>query len=123
MFFRSGKKTAQDVSINEPIDTDKDGNALTILDTMATDDTIIENIDIKMKSERLYGFIQHALTPREREIILLRYGLCGHKPLPQRAVSYTHLDVYKRQAAPRALSQLLILEKYAANSSSIHSIT
>ena len=39
---------------------------LTILDTMATDDTIIENIDIKMKSERLYGFIQHALTPRER---------------------------------------------------------
>ena len=108
MFFRSGKKTAQDVSINEPIDTDKDGNALTILDTMATDDTIIENIDIKMKSERLYGFIQHALTPREREIILLRYGLCGHKPLPQREVA-KHLGIsrsYVSRIEKKALEKL-----------------
>lgn len=87
MFFRSGKKSAQDVSINEPIDTDKDGNTLTIMDTMAEDDRIIENIDVRMKSEKLYGFIQRVLTSRERNIICMRYGLCGHRPLPQRVVA------------------------------------
>ena len=87
MFFRSGKKSAQDVSIHEPIDTDKDGNTLTIMDTMAEDDRIIENIDVRMKSEKLYGFIQRVLTSRERNIICMRYGLCGHRPLPQRVVA------------------------------------
>ena len=87
MFFRSGKKSAQDVSLNEPIDTDKDGNALTILDTMAMDDTIVENIDIKMKSEKLYGYLQSALTQREREVVCRRYGLCGFRPQPQREVA------------------------------------
>ncbi len=86
MFFRSGRKSAQDVSINEPIDTDKDGNTLTIMDTMAVDDTIIDNLDIKMKSERLYGFLR-TLNGREREIVLMRYGLCGREPTPQREVA------------------------------------
>lgn len=72
---RSGKKSAQDISLNEPIDTDQDGNTLTILDTMAVDDTIIEEIDTRMKSERLYGLVRSVLTPRERTIICLRYGL------------------------------------------------
>ena len=49
MFFRSAKKTAQDVSLNDPIDTDKDGNTLTLLDTIATDDHILEDIDLRMK--------------------------------------------------------------------------
>lgn len=87
MFFRSGKKSAQDVSLNEPIDTDKDGNALTILDTMAVDDTIIDDLDVRMKSEKLYGYLQRALTPRERTIVTLRYGLQGCRPLPQREVA------------------------------------
>ena len=87
MFFRSGKKSAQDVSLNEPIDTDKDGNTLTILDTMAVDDTIIDSIDVKIKSERLYRYLQSALTPREREVVCRRYGLCGFTPQPQRVVA------------------------------------
>ena len=87
MFFRSGKKSAQDVSLNEPIDTDKDGNTLTLLDTMAVDDTIIESIDVKIKSERLYRYLQSALTPREREVVCRRYGLCGFAPQPQRVVA------------------------------------
>ncbi len=87
MFFRSGKKSAQDVSLNEPIDTDKDGNTLTILDTMAVDDTIIDSIDVKIKSERLYRYLQSALTPREREVVCWRYGLCGFAPQPQRVVA------------------------------------
>ena len=86
MFFRTGKKSAQDVSINEPIDTDKDGNALTLMDTMATDDTMIDDIDTRMKSRRLYDYLP-SLEPRERSVICMRYGLGGRKPLPQREVA------------------------------------
>ncbi len=86
MFFRSGKKSAQDVSINEPIDSDKDGNALTLMDTMAVDDTVIDDIDIRMKSEKLYDYLP-VLEPRERSVICMRYGLGGRKPLAQREVA------------------------------------
>lgn len=87
MFFRSGKKTAQDVSINEPIDTDKDGNMLTIIDTMSEPDNIIDSIDIKIKTEHLYELIQTSLAPREQSIIYMRYGLGGQRQLPQREVA------------------------------------
>ncbi len=86
MFFRTGKKSAQDVSINEPIDTDKDGNALTLMDTMAVDDTVIDDIDVRIKSQKLYSFLP-ALEPRERSVICMRYGLGGRKPLAQREVA------------------------------------
>ena len=86
MHFRAGKKSAQDVSINEPIDSDKDGNALTLMDTMAVDDTVIDDIDIRIKSRQLYDFLP-ALEPRERSVICMRYGLGGYKPMPQREVA------------------------------------
>lgn len=87
MFFRSSKKSAQDISINEPIDTDKDGNALTLMDIMATEDNILENLDCKIKSEKLRYYLLEVLSPRERKIIELRYGLAGHNPLTQREVA------------------------------------
>ena len=87
MFFRSGKKTAQDVSINEPIETDKNGNALTIIDTMAEPDNIIEQIDVKMKTEKLYKYIKDCLPAREQSIVFMRYGLGGQKALPQREIA------------------------------------
>lgn len=87
MFFRSARKTAQDVSLNEPIDTDKDGNTLTLLDTIATDDNIVEDIDLRIKTKCLYEVLGKILTPREREIIVLRYGLAGQKPMVQREVA------------------------------------
>lgn len=87
MFFRSAKKTAQDVSLNDPIDADKDGNTLTLLDTIATDDHILEDIDLRMKVRQLYDAVKTRLSPREREIVLLRYGLMGQRPLVQREVA------------------------------------
>lgn len=87
MFFRSAKKTAQGVSLNDPIDTDKDGNTLTLLDTIATDDHILEDIDLRMKVRQLYDAVKTRLSPREREIVLLRYGLMGQRPLVQREVA------------------------------------
>lgn len=109
MFFRSGKKSAQDVSLNEPIDTDKDGNALTLIDIMSTEDNIIDNLDCKMKSEQLKEFIRSSLSPRERTIIELRYGLNGQTPLTQREVAAA-LDIsrsYVSRIEKKALGTLL----------------
>lgn len=87
MFFRNGRKTAQDVSMNEPIDIDKDGNALTLMDVMSTEDSIVDDLDTKIKSEKLHKYIVETLSPRERIIIELRYGLGGKIPLTQREVA------------------------------------
>ena len=51
MHFRNAKKSAQDISLNETIDTDKDGNPLTLLDIMSVDDNIIDNLDLKLNSK------------------------------------------------------------------------
>ncbi|MEE8705720.1 MAG: RNA polymerase sporulation sigma factor SigK [Oscillospiraceae bacterium] len=87
MYFRSLRKTAQDISMNEPIDSDKDGGQLTLCDVMASDRSIAEDLDGKMQSEQLHAYIKKALTPREQTIVCLRYGLQNHKPLTQREVA------------------------------------
>lgn len=87
MYFRSSKKNALDISMNEEIDSDSDGNALTLTDVMASDDDIIENLDLKIKAEHLEPYIKEVLSPREAYIIRLRYGLHDVKPLTQREVA------------------------------------
>lgn len=87
MHFRTLKKSAQDISISEPIDTDNDGNSLTIIDTMYHEDNIVDNLDTKNKCQSLYSFLNTMLDEREREILVLRYGLYGKKPLTQREVA------------------------------------
>ncbi len=87
MHFRSAKKSAGDIYIDEPIDTDKDGNQLTLMDIITTDDDLVDQIDIRIKSRQLYDFIYECLDKRELEIIIQRYGLLGHKPLTQREVA------------------------------------
>ena len=84
MYFRSQKKLSAEVSINETIDMDKDGNPLTYVDIISTDDTIAEDIDIKCRSERARAIIDRYLDRREREIIVLRYGLAGGRAITQR---------------------------------------
>ena len=86
MHFRSGKKSSQEVSFSEPIDTDKDGHPLTLSDVIAEDDTIIEDLDLKINAEKLYRYIREILNDREQLIIELRYGLVGDA-LTQREVA------------------------------------
>lgn len=86
MHFRNQKKTALDVSLDEAIDSDKDGNPLTLMDIMATEDDIVESLDLKMNSEKMYIYLDD-LSVRERDIIIMRYGLDGRKPLTQKEVS------------------------------------
>ncbi len=75
MYFRSQKKLSQEVSINETIDTDRDGNPLTYIDIIKCDDTIADDIDAKIKLTKAAEYIMKGLNEREREIITMRYGL------------------------------------------------
>ena len=87
MYFRGKKKSAQDVYISDPIDTDRDGNSITLMDIVAEEDHIADDIDTKIKSEQLYKYINSELDERERDIVSLRYGLYGKIPLTQREVA------------------------------------
>ncbi len=87
MYFRNQKKSAQDVYINDPIDSDKDGNTLTLIDAIADKTDIVEDLDTKMKLETLRSIINNTLDPRELEIITLRYGLGGNEELTQREIA------------------------------------
>ena len=87
MHFRSQKKTACEVSISEPIDVDKDGNPLTYIDVISTEDTIADDIDSKIKTVKAKKAILTVLDEREREIIILRYGLGGARAITQREVA------------------------------------
>ena len=83
MYFRSQKKTSLDVSLDESIDTDKDGNPLTLMDILSSDDNIEERLETKINSEKVYEIIK-TLPERERRIIVMRYGLDGGEPLTQK---------------------------------------
>ena len=87
MYFRNQKKTMQDVFISDPIDTDKDGNALTLIDVIADNSDIAEEIDTKIKLEKLKVILSGCLDPRERAIIEMRYGLGGRPELTQRDIA------------------------------------
>ena len=87
MHFRNNRKSSQDISLNETIDTDKDGNPLTLMDIMASDMDVAEDVDKKIRLSVLDSYIDTVLTDREKEIILHRYGLRGRKILPQRELA------------------------------------
>lgn len=87
MHFRGNKKISQEMSFNDPIDTDSEGNPLTLMDIIAIDDTIVDDIDTKNKLKKLVELINEMPQSREKEIILSRYGLNGKTPLTQREVA------------------------------------
>lgn len=110
MFFRNSKKSAQDISINEPIDTDKDGNALTLMDVMSTEDSIVDELDLKMNAEKLKKYISEVLSPREKMIIEMRYGINGYIPLTQREVA-AKLKISRSYVSRIEKKALLLLRK------------
>lgn len=87
MFFRNQKKSSQDVFINDPIETDKDGNNLTLIDIIADNCDIVDEIDTKMKLDKLKILLSSVLSEREREIIEMRYGIGGKEELTQREIA------------------------------------
>lgn len=87
MYFRSQKKLSAEVSINETIDVDRDGNPLTYMDVIATEDNVEEEVDLAVKSAHVRRLVESVLDERERQIITLRYGLGGEAPRTQREVA------------------------------------
>ena len=87
MHLRAVKKTERDVSLNETIDTDKDGNPLTLMDIMKVDDNILDELDMKLNSKKLGQYITEELNSREKTVIILRYGLNGKKPMTQKEIA------------------------------------
>lgn len=83
MQYRAAKKTAGDIYINEPVETDKDGNSLTLMDLIDDGTDIYEQVDMLIRSRQLYSFLKQCLEPREFDIIVYRYGLYGTSPHTQ----------------------------------------
>ena len=87
MYFRTLRKQSQDVSLSDPIENDSDGNAISLLDVISSEDAMLEEVDSSDQRQLLYRYLAQALDSREREVVLLRYGLTGAEPLTQREVA------------------------------------
>ena len=87
MHFRTCRKQGDAISMAAPIDTDKAGNQLTLLDFIEDGCDIQEQVASQMQIQQLYQFLQQKLTPREVEILVHRYGLYGQIPMTQREVA------------------------------------
>ncbi|MBQ3519579.1 MAG: RNA polymerase sporulation sigma factor SigK [Clostridia bacterium] len=83
MYFRSQKKSQHDISLDEPIETDSEGNPLTLMDILYTDDTIFEDINRKTECRKVRRFVEEIEDEREKMILTLRYGLNGNDPMTQ----------------------------------------
>ena len=88
MSIRSAKKNRGEVSLNEPLGTDKDGNEISFNDILGTDpDAIIDDINLKMQISSLYKAIEEELDEREKLVIISRYGIYNQESMTQREVA------------------------------------
>ena len=87
MHFRSQKKSAQDVSLSDYIETGADGAALSLMDVVSQEDDLMETVSNREALRALRQAVQRCLTPQEQQVISLRYGLGDRKPLRQREVA------------------------------------
>ena len=112
MHFRSQKKSMCDVSLSEVLDTDGDGNSLSLMDVLSQDDEMSERIGELELCEKLKGLVSSALDEREARIIKLRYGLDGSPPMTQRdtakacGISRSYVSRIEKKALARLRAEL-----------------
>ena len=87
MYFRSLRKGAQDVSLSDCIETGRDGNALSLLDMICSEEDLFEELSTRELHGQLRALVERILTPREKLVVTLRYGLDGNAPLTQREIA------------------------------------
>jgi len=88
MSIRATKKNMSEISINVPIGTDKDGNEISLNDILGTDpDFIVDDINTKMRIRHMIKALDGTLTPREKKVLIHRYGILGVTPRTQREVA------------------------------------
>lgn len=109
MLLRAKKKTSREVSLYEPIGTDREGNEISLLDVIEQDQVdVIDRMEVEDKLHRLKGIITNRLSDREREIILMRYGLLSGQEITQREIGH-RLGIsrsYVSRIEKRALEKL-----------------
>lgn len=87
MFLRKNNKLRQEISLDEPLNVDYDGNELLLSDIIGTDSDIVqEEIEYNDQKEKFYRALEH-LNKREKQILMMRYGLVGHDELTQKDVA------------------------------------
>ena len=87
MHFRAQKKSSQDVSLSDYIETGTDGAALSLMDVVSDDEDLLERVSKREQLRRLCQAVDRVLTPQERQVIVARYGLGGGAPMRQREVA------------------------------------
>ena len=87
MHFRAQKKSSQDVSLSDYIETGADGAALSLMDVVSDDEDLLERISNREQLRKLCTAVDRCLTDQERQVIVARYGLGGSAPLRQREVA------------------------------------
>ena len=88
MLMRSRKKTAREVSLYDPIGTDREGNEISLLDILEGETVDIpEKMDLENDARNLYRLLKKTLSPRERKVLIWRYGIGGSKEMTQREIA------------------------------------
>ena len=87
MYFRSQRKGSQDISLSDCIETGRDGSALSLMDTICSEEDLFEDLSTRELHGQLRAVMEQVLTPREKAIVSLRYGLSGGAPLTQREIA------------------------------------
>ena len=87
MYFRAQRKSAQDVSLSDYIDTGADGAPLALMDMVAEDGDLLDQICSREMAQQLHRALDSCLTAQEKQVVVLRYGLDGQPPKRQREVA------------------------------------
>ena len=87
MYFRSIRKSSQDVSLSDYIETGADGAPLELMNVVSQEEDLLERVSNRQQLRKLCQVVDTVLTPQEREVIVLRYGLGSNQPRRQREVA------------------------------------
>ena len=112
MLLRSKKKSSKEVSLYEPIGTDKEGNEISLLDVIESEPVdVVKNYSLKQDIRYLYQLLPRILSAREQEIVTLRYGLYGKEELTQREIA-KRLNISRSYVSRIEKTALLKLREY-----------
>ena len=87
MYFRGQRKSENDVSLSDYIETGTDGAALSLMDVVGQEDDLLETVERRQQAQSLLRAVKECLTPQEQQVICMRYGLNGDAPMRQREVA------------------------------------
>lgn len=117
MVLRANKKLQNEVSLQEPIGFDREGNEVSLLDVLdSTDEDITERLDLKYRVRKLYDAMRHCLRPREKRVIAMRYGLGGFEEGTQKeiakklGISRSYVSRIEKKAITKLVEALQPLE-------------